>query len=34
MVGKEGRKVNVVQNCVHTYVDAKLIPVETIPGIS
>jgi hypothetical protein len=33
VVGKGGWMVNTVQKCVHMYVNAKLIPVETIPGI-
>jgi hypothetical protein len=31
--GKGGRRVNIVQKCVHIYVNAKMIPVETIPGM-
>jgi hypothetical protein len=27
------RRVNTVQKCVHMYVNAKMIPVETIPGM-
>jgi hypothetical protein len=27
------RKVNMVQKCVHMYVNAKMISVETVPGI-
>jgi hypothetical protein len=28
------RRENMVQKCVHMYVNAKMIPVETVPGIS
>jgi hypothetical protein len=33
-MGKEGRRVNMVQKnvCVHMYVNAKMMPVGTIPG--
>jgi hypothetical protein len=32
--GKEGyRRVNIVQKCVQIYANAKMIPVETIPGM-
>jgi hypothetical protein len=31
---ERGREMNMVQKCVYTYVNAKMIPVETIPGIS
>jgi hypothetical protein len=31
--GKGGRKVNIVQKCVHMYVNAKMIAVETIVGM-
>jgi hypothetical protein len=31
--GKGDRKVITVQNCVHMYVNAKMIPVKTTPGI-
>jgi hypothetical protein len=27
-----GRRVNMVQKCIHMYLNAKMIPVETIPG--
>jgi hypothetical protein len=27
------RRVNMVQRCVHMYVDAEMVPVETIPEI-
>jgi hypothetical protein len=27
------RRVNMVQRCVHMYVNAKIISVETVPGI-
>jgi hypothetical protein len=30
---KGDKKVNMVQKCVHIYVNAKMIPVETSPGI-
>jgi hypothetical protein len=30
---KGGRKVNSVQKCVHMHVNAKMIPVETVPWI-
>jgi hypothetical protein len=33
VAGKGGRRVNMAQKCVHMYVNAKMIPVETIPGI-
>jgi hypothetical protein len=33
VVRKRGRRVNMVQKCVHLYVKAKMIPDETIPGI-
>jgi hypothetical protein len=33
MVEKENRRVNTVQKCVLMYVNSKMIPVETIPGI-
>jgi hypothetical protein len=32
--GKEGRRVNMVQKCVHMYVNTKMIPVETVSGIT
>jgi hypothetical protein len=32
-MGKEGRRVNMMQKCVHMNVNAKMIPVETIQGI-
>jgi hypothetical protein len=33
-LGKGGRRVNSAQKkCVHMYVNAKTIPVETIPGM-
>jgi hypothetical protein len=32
-VGKWGRRVNMVQKFVHTYISAKMIPVEIVPGI-
>jgi hypothetical protein len=32
-MGKGGRRVNTVQKCVYMYVNAKMIPVETVPGI-
>jgi hypothetical protein len=31
-VGKRCRRVNIVQYCVHMYVNGKVRPVETIPG--
>jgi hypothetical protein len=33
VIGKEGRKVNMVKKCVHIYVNVKMIPFEAIPGI-
>jgi hypothetical protein len=33
VVGKGGRRVNGGKNCVNMHVNAKMIPVETIPGI-
>jgi hypothetical protein len=33
VAGKRGRKVNTVQKCVHIYVNAKMIPIETIPAM-
>jgi hypothetical protein len=33
VVVKGGRRVDMVQKCVHMYVNAKMIPVETITGI-
>jgi hypothetical protein len=33
VVRKEGRRVNMVQKFVHMYVNAKMITVETIPGM-
>jgi hypothetical protein len=33
VVGKGSRKVNMVQNCVHMHVNAKIIPVETIARV-
>jgi hypothetical protein len=33
MAEKGGSRVNMVQKCVHMYVDVKMIPVETIPRI-
>jgi hypothetical protein len=32
-VWTEGRRVNMVQKFVHMYVNAKMITVETIPGM-
>jgi hypothetical protein len=32
-VGKESRRVNMVGKCIHIYINAKMIPFETIPGI-
>jgi hypothetical protein len=31
VAGKWHRMVNMVQKCVHMYVNVKMIPVETIP---
>jgi hypothetical protein len=31
--GERSRRVNRVQKYVHMYVNTKMIPVETIPGI-
>jgi hypothetical protein len=28
-----GRRFNLVQKCVHLYVNGKMIPIETIPGM-
>jgi hypothetical protein len=33
VVGERGRRVNMVQKCVHLHVKAKMIPDETIPGM-
>jgi hypothetical protein len=33
ITGKGGRWMNTVQKCIHMYVNAKKIPVETVPGI-
>jgi hypothetical protein len=33
VAGKGGRRVNTVQKCVHMYVNAKMIPFKTVPGI-
>jgi hypothetical protein len=33
VVGKGYRRVNMVQYCVHMYVNRKRIPVETILGM-
>jgi hypothetical protein len=33
VMGKGGRKVNTVQKCVHMYVNAKIILVQTIQRI-
>jgi hypothetical protein len=33
VVGKRGSGVNMVQKCIHMYVNAKMMPVETIPGM-
>jgi hypothetical protein len=33
VLGKGGRRVNVIQKCVHMYVNAKMIPTETVPGV-
>jgi hypothetical protein len=32
-MGEVGRRVNLVIKCVHMYVNAKLMPIEIIPGI-
>jgi hypothetical protein len=32
-MGKGGRKVKMVQKCVHMYVNGKVIHVETTPAI-
>jgi hypothetical protein len=32
-VEKRGRKVNMVQIYGHMYVNVKMIPVETVPGM-
>jgi hypothetical protein len=31
--GERVRRVNMMQKCIHMYVNAKIIPVKTIPGI-
>jgi hypothetical protein len=34
VLGKGGRRVDMVQKmCMHVYFNAKMIPVETTPGI-
>jgi hypothetical protein len=33
IMGKGVRRVNMVQKCVHMYVNAKMIPVKNTPGI-
>jgi hypothetical protein len=33
VVGKRGRRVSLMQKCVHLYVIAKMISDETIPGM-
>jgi hypothetical protein len=30
---KGGRRVNMCKNCVYIWVNAKILPVETIPGM-
>jgi hypothetical protein len=30
--GERDRRVNTVQKCVHMYVNARMIPAETVPG--
>jgi hypothetical protein len=30
-VGKGDRRVNIVKKSVHMYVNAKMIPIETVP---
>jgi hypothetical protein len=32
MMGKRCNRVNLAKKCVHMYPNAKMIPVETIPG--
>jgi hypothetical protein len=34
VVGKRGRRISMVQKCVHLYVKAKMIPDESIPGMA
>jgi hypothetical protein len=34
VLGKEDRRLNTVQKCVHIYANAKMIPVKTTPRIS
>jgi hypothetical protein len=34
VMGKGSKRVNMVQKYIQVYVNAKMIPVETIPGIS
>jgi hypothetical protein len=31
--GERARRVNMCKQCIHMYVNAKMIPVETVPGI-
>jgi hypothetical protein len=33
VVGKGSKRVNMVQNYVHMYVNIKMIPVKTVPRI-
>jgi hypothetical protein len=33
VAGKVGKKVNIAPKYAHMYLNAKMIPVETIPGI-
>jgi hypothetical protein len=33
VAGKGVRKVNMVQKLLHMYINAEMIPVETIPGM-
>jgi hypothetical protein len=32
--GERGRRMNTVQKCIYIYINAKMIPVETVLGIS
>jgi hypothetical protein len=33
VAGKGCRRVNIVQKCAHMYVNAKMMPIETISGM-
>jgi hypothetical protein len=32
VAGKGSRRMNMVQKCIHLYINAKIIPVKTVPG--